>query len=253
MCGIAGIIIRSGAEPPDLSRALDLMAHRGPDGHRQWREKLSETCTIALGHRRLSIIDLTKAASQPMADVSDRYRLTFNGEIYNYIEVRAELRQLGAQFATASDSEVILEAYKHWGTGCLTHLNGMFAFALYDRLSRRLFCARDRYGEKPFLFAAKNEFFGFASEYKALLTLPGIDRGHDEFRLLRAACNPSTELDADRQTVFDDIQQLLPGEALEIDVFSREPRIWRYSTSPSSMLLAMLPAKPKYSASSASC
>ena len=163
-----------------------------------------------------------------MADVSDRYRLTFNGEIYNYIEVRAELRQLGAQFATASDSEVILEAYKHWGTGCLTHLNGMFAFALYDRVSRRLFCARDRYGEKPFLFAAKNEFFAFASEYKALLTLPGIDRGHDEFRLLRAACNPSTGLDADRQTVFYDIQQLLPGEALEIDVFSREPRIWRY-------------------------
>ncbi len=163
-----------------------------------------------------------------MADVSDRYRLTFNGEIYNYIELRDELRQLGAQLPTASDSEVILEAYKHWGTGCLTHLNGMFAFALYDRVSRRLFCARDRYGEKPFLFAAKNDFFAFASEYKALLTLPGIGRGHDEFRLLRAACNPSTGLDADRQTVFDDIQQLLPGEALQIDVFSREPRIWRY-------------------------
>ncbi len=227
MCGIAGIIVRSNAPPRNLAYALALMAHRGPDGEGQWSEAV-EGASITLGHRRLSIIDLSDAASQPMADVSDRYRLTFNGEIYNYIELRAELQQSGARFATQSDSEVILEAYKQWGVDCLHKFNGMFAFAIYDRKEHSLFAARDRYGEKPFLYSLRPDFFAFASEYKALLRTPGISRNYDELRLTRAACNPSTGLDADRQTVFDDIQQLLPGEALEISLHAGEPKIWRY-------------------------
>ena len=232
MCGIVGIINRTGSGPNggprDLSRALSLLAHRGPDGHDQWHETLDGGIAVSLGHRRLSIIDLSDAATQPMADVSGRYRLTFNGEIYNYIELRAELKQLGATFRTASDSEVILEAYKAWGHDCLNRFNGMFAFAIYDRRDRRLFAARDRYGEKPFLYAAAPKFFAFASEYKVLLEMPGVSRAFDEFCLLQAATNPSTGLDADRQTVFNDIAQLLPGEALEIDADGATPRVWRY-------------------------
>ncbi|CCJ07838.1 Asparagine synthase (Glutamine-hydrolyzing) [Methylocystis sp. SC2] len=197
MCGIVGAITREGSGPRDLTDALTLMFHRGPDGCGQWGEAYSERHAVAIGHRRLSIIDLSDAASQPMVDVSGRYWLTFNGEIYNYIELRNELKAMGARFRTASDSEVILEAYKVWGTDCVTRFNGMYGFAIWDTSARRLFAARDRFGEKPFLFVAKPELFAFASEYKALLTMPGVSRAHDDFRLLRFATNPSTGLDGE--------------------------------------------------------
>ena len=206
---------------------LAAMAHRGPDGEGVWTET-TETGAVGLGHRRLSIIDLSQAASQPMADADGRCQLVFNGEIYNYVELRAELEALGARFRSSSDSEVILEAYKFWGMECLTRFNGMFAFAIWDRARSKLFCARDRYGEKPFLYHAKDGLFVFASEYKALLQSGEARRDYDEMRLLRAAFNPSTGLDADRQTVFHDICQLLPGEALEITLPALRPRIWRY-------------------------
>lgn len=228
MCGIAGIITRDGTGPRDLSLALDLMAHRGPDGHGQWHDADAAGHGITLAHRRLSIIDLSDNASQPMGDTSGRYWLTFNGEIYNYVELKAELVARGATFRTASDSEVILEAYKAWGTACLDRFNGMFAFAIWDKRERRLFAARDRFGEKPLLYVAKPAFFAFASEYKVLLTMPGVSRGYDEFRLIRFAANPGQGCDADRQTVFRDIAQLLPGEALEIGAEEADPRVWRY-------------------------
>jgi asparagine synthase (glutamine-hydrolysing) len=120
-----------------------------------------------------------------MADDSGQFVITFNGEIYNYLEVQAELKQKGAVFRSHSDTEVILEAYKRWGADCLSHLNGMFAFTLFDRPAGKLFCARDRYGEKPFLFSFGKDFFAFASEYKALLQHPGIPIDHDEWRLTR--------------------------------------------------------------------
>jgi len=228
MCGIAGIITRDGSGPRDLSLALELMAHRGPDGFGQWHDTAATGHAVTLAHRRLSIIDLSDNASQPMPDVDGRYWLTFNGEIYNYVELKAELAARGARFRTSSDSEVILEAYKAWGPACLDRFNGMFAFAIWDSRERRLFAARDRYGEKPLLYAAKPAFFAFASEYKALLTLPGVSRSYDEFRLIRFAANPGQGCDADRQTVFDDILQLLPGEALEIGAEDAAPRVWRY-------------------------
>jgi asparagine synthase (glutamine-hydrolysing) len=163
-----------------------------------------------------------------MTDIGGRYVITFNGEIYNYLELKAELQRQGTQFRSHSDTEVILEAYKAWGEACLERFNGMFAFALYDTVQRRLFCARDRYGEKPFLFTAREGFFAFASEYKALLPLPGVGKDYDEFRLIRNLHHAGLGLDSDRQTVFHAIQQLLPSEAMSVDVDTLELRIWRY-------------------------
>ena len=179
---------------------------------------MRDTASLTLGHRRLAILDLSVSGSQPMADDTNQFVITFNGEIYNYLEVQIELKQMGVVFHSHSDTEVILEAYKRWGAGCLSRFNGMFAFSIFDRPAGKLFCARDRYGEKPFLYSFGKDFFAFASEYKALLLHPEISLEHDEWRLIRAAHNASTGLDADRQTVFNAVQQLLPGEAMEVDV-----------------------------------
>jgi len=207
---------------------LDIEAHRGPDGEGLWSKFIAESRHLVLGHRRLSIIDLTDTGAQPMADAGGCHVITYNGEIYNYIEIRAELQRAGDQFHSTSDTEVILAAYARWGTSCLSRFNGMFAFALYDQARGVLFCARDRYGEKPFLYSAGDDFFAFASEYKALLLHPGVSDEIDEWCLIRAANNPSSGLDADRQTVFRGIQQLLPGEALEVDIHTLAPKVWRY-------------------------
>src|SRR5690242_4362677 len=140
MCGIAGQLDWNA--PPDLElvrRMTRRIAHRGPDG-----EGVEVYGAVALGHRRLAIIDLSTAASQPMSDTSRRWHIVFNGEIYNYRELRAELESAGAAFRTHSDTEVILEAWKRWGTGALPRLNGMFAFALWDGAERTLVLARDR-------------------------------------------------------------------------------------------------------------
>jgi len=225
MCGIAGVVAPELLSSEPLQAMTTIQSHRGPDGEGVWA---SPDGRVALGHRRLAIIDLSARAAQPMADGTGRYVITYNGEIYNYLELRNELKALGASFRTASDTEVILEAYKTWGEACLDRFNGMFAFALYDSVAGTLFCARDRFGEKPFLFSVQNDFFAFASEYKALLQLPQVSTAYDEFRLLRGLHNASMGLDSDRQTVFKDIQQLLPSEAMTVDVRTLEIRIWRY-------------------------
>jgi asparagine synthase (glutamine-hydrolysing) len=227
VCGIAGIVSGTGSREL-VGRMLDRMVHRGPDGEGISEHAVSPECVVTLGHRRLAIIDLSESASQPMFDATGRFAIVFNGEIYNYLEVRAELARLGASFVTSSDTEVILEAYKRWGVECLSRLNGMFAFGLFDGPARKLFCARDRYGEKPFLFSRRPGRFAFASEYKALLQDPGLPLELDEWRLVQAAHNPSTGLDANRSTVFRAIEQLLPGEAMEVRLPQLEPRIWRY-------------------------
>ena len=229
MCGIAGLITHGPApEPGLLGRMLGAMAHRGPDGFAEQLEQLGQGTHAALGHRRLAIIDLSAAAAQPMASGCGRFVITFNGEIYNHLELRAELEALGSRFRTRSDTEVILEAYARWGDACLERLNGMFALALLDRPRRRLFCARDRYGEKPFLYSRRQGLFAFASEFKALLLHPAIPLAHDEWRLVQAAADPSTGLDAERQTVFDAIEQLLPGECMALDLATLEVRHHRY-------------------------
>jgi asparagine synthase (glutamine-hydrolysing) len=228
MCGIAGIVGASATGRPVVDAMLLAQVHRGPDGNGLWCAHLPGGRNLVLGHRRLSIIDLSERGAQPMADVSGRFAITFNGELYNYVEIRNELKTLGAAFKSDSDTEVLLEAYKTWGEKCLERFNGMFAFALYDAAAQKLFCARDRYGEKPFLFSSKPGWFAFASEYKALLQSDEISTDYDEFRLLRGLHNASMGLDGDRQTVFNDIQQLLPSEAMTVDVLTLKTHIWRY-------------------------
>jgi asparagine synthase (glutamine-hydrolysing) len=228
MCGIAGVIGRPAVADTVVQAMLRAMSHRGPDGSGMWTDRMSDARALVLGHRRLSILDLSDAGAQPMVDSTGRFVLIHNGEIYNFLEVRAELQALGVTFRSESDTEVIIESYRRWGSDCLSRFNGMFAFALYDRTNGVLFCARDRYGEKPLLFAFVKDGFAFASEYKGVLQHPQLSLDIDEWRLLRAAQNASTGLDADRQTVFNDVQQLLPGEAMEVNVRSLEHRIWTY-------------------------
>jgi asparagine synthase (glutamine-hydrolysing) len=226
MCGIAGVIDKRARGLADVQAMLSTLVHRGPDGVGTWVEP--EHGEAVFGHRRLSILDLSDAGAQPMVRAGERLVLTFNGEIYNYLELRRELQALGAEFHTDTDSEVLLAAYEMWGSACLARFNGMFAFAIHDRLRNVVFCARDRYGEKPFLFHACPLLFAFASEYKALLQHPEISLEVDEERLLRSAHDAGTGLDADRSTVFREVEQLLPGEALELDLETMVPRIWRY-------------------------
>ena len=171
MCGIAGIIARRKIHPDAVSAMTTLMEHRGPDGFGEWRNKSG---TVTLGHRRLAIIDPTEAGAQPMCDPTDTAVITFNGEIYNYLEIGQQLTAAGVILKSHSDTEVLLAAYMHWGSDCLSRLNGMFAFAIYDKRNNTVFCARDRFGEKPFLFATTPEMIAFASEYKALLPLQGV-------------------------------------------------------------------------------
>lgn len=154
----------------------DSMIHRGPDDAGEW---WSVDGRVGLAHRRLSIIDLSPGGHQPMLDARGELALTFNGEIYNYKDVKAELEACGHAFRTASDTEVILEAYREWGTDCLSRLTGMFAFALYDTPRRTLFAARDRAGEKPLFYRHDPGRLVFASELKALMSLPDLPRQLD--------------------------------------------------------------------------
>ena len=222
MCGIAGIVANRPVNPAAVQAMLDLLAHRGPDGEGLW---LNTDRHVGLGHRRLAVIDPTPAGAQPMIDPTGAVVLTFNGEIYNYREIAAELAEAGVGLRSQSDSEVLLEAYRQWGEACLDRLNGMFAFAIYDSRSGTLFCARDRFGEKPFLYIKGDGYFAFASEYKALFALDGMMPEIDELKLLRFLDQPRQGLDDQRQTVFAGISQLLPGEKLNLDTTTLETRI----------------------------
>lgn len=166
MCGLTGILSPNplNITVQRLKSMTDAIAHRGPDGENTW---ISESGLIGLGHRRLSIIDLSPAGAQPMHYLQ-RYTIVHNGEIYNYLELRDLLQSKGYVFSSRSDTEVILAAYDHFGTGCLQHFDGMFAFAIWDEKEKILFLARDRFGEKPLFFYQDDEQFLFASELKAL-------------------------------------------------------------------------------------
>ncbi|MCX6696125.1 MAG: asparagine synthetase B, partial [Methanoregula sp.] len=169
MCGIAGQYCYHGGTPDAslLTRMSKRLAHRGPDG-----EGTYIAGSIALAHRRLAIIDLSPDACQPMTSEDGSLWLVYNGEIYNFLELRKELITKGHRFHSKSDSEVILHAYEEWGAGCLTRFNGMWAFALWDAKRQELFCARDRFGIKPFYYTEAGGTFLFASEIKALLAHP---------------------------------------------------------------------------------
>ncbi len=209
MCGIAGAIRLSGEPIPGLAQRLDIMnemqRHRGPDGLGVWMQPRGH---VGLAHRRLSIIDLAKG-DQPMSDRGGNW-IVFNGEVYNYIELRQEL---GAEnFTTTSDTEVILYAYRKWGTDCVNHLRGMFSFALWDEGKQSLFCARDRFGIKPFYYTTVDGVFYFASEVKALLPFVGqIETDLDGFKdyLTFQFCLAG-------KTLFKGVQELLPAHFLRV-------------------------------------
>ena len=169
MCGIAGLLHFDGrpADPLLVQRMGEAVRHRGPDG-----EGLFVDGPVGLAHRRLAIIDLSPAGHQPMATADGRFVLSYNGEIYNFKELRIELQALGCQFRSCSDSEVVLYALAEWGVEALSRFNGMFAIAMWDRHERALLLARDRYGIKPLYWARKQSFAIFGSEVKALLAHP---------------------------------------------------------------------------------
>ncbi len=181
MCGIAGIFNLNG-EPVSqviLRRMTDSIAHRGPDGEGFYIDSF-----VGLGHRRLAIIDLSPAGHQPMATGDGNYILTYNGEVYNFQELRIELESLGHKFRSRTDTEVVLHAYAQWGPECLRRFNGMFAFAIWDRTKQELFLARDRYGIKPLYYTFVGHTFLFASEQKAILAHPAVQRTIDLEALL---------------------------------------------------------------------
>lgn len=206
MCGIAGFVdFGDGpgeAAAETLRKMTDRLSHRGPDASGSYVDGRA-----ALGHRRLSIIDLS-GGSQPMTDATGRYTMVFNGEIYNYPEIRQDLLALGYRFNTASDTEVLLNAYAEWGTDCVTKLNGMFAFALWDSRDNRLFLARDRVGKKPLYYAWHGRRLAFASELKAL-TAGGFTRR--EIRPEAVDAYFSFGYIPAPLTIYQDVEKMMPA------------------------------------------
>jgi asparagine synthase (glutamine-hydrolysing) len=181
MCGICGIFNLNGepVSPVDLRKMTDTIAHRGPDG-----EGFCIDSFIGLGHRRLAIIDLSPMGHQPMTTTDGVCIITYNGEVYNYQELRIELEALGCPFRSLTDTEVVLNAYAKWGPECVNKFNGMFAFAIWDKTRQELFLARDRYGIKPLYYTFIGSYFLFASEQKAIITHPAFNRQIDLEALL---------------------------------------------------------------------
>jgi asparagine synthase (glutamine-hydrolysing) len=209
MCGIAGIISPQVNETL-LHRMADSLAHRGPDGTGMWINDKNEA---GFSHRRLAIIDLSKEGSQPMHYLN-RYTIVFNGEIYNYPELRTELRKAGYMFRTTGDTEVILAAYDCYRSRCLHFLDGMFAFAIWDNHEKTLFAARDRFGEKPFYFWSHGNQLAFASEMKALWSV-GVPRRLSERMILNYVALGQVQNPADKsQTFFEEIRSLPPAHYL---------------------------------------
>jgi asparagine synthase (glutamine-hydrolysing) len=206
MCGIAGII-GVGAIKTTIDAMLAAQAHRGPDAQKTHVDE-----AVALGHNRLSIIDLSSAADQPFYSQDGRYTLVFNGEIYNYLELKRFLED-SYNFQTQSDTEVLLAAFLHWGNDCLAHLNGMFSFAIWDSQEERLFAARDRFGVKPFYYHKAEDGFYFASEIKSLFAA-GISKIPNE--VVWASYFAYGSYGMPNETFWQDVNQLPGGNFLEL-------------------------------------
>lgn len=223
MCGIVGIVsVKSISNRAWLVAGRDAMIHRGPDDAGEWWSK--DGCA-GLAHRRLSIIDLSPAGHQPMTDDSLGLAIVFNGEIYNFMELRSELASKGRVFRSHSDTEVILAAYSEWGTECLTRLNGMFAFALYDARRKLVFLARDRAGEKPLFYHSAGGTIRFASELKGLMADPALPRQVDREAL---DCYLAMGFVPGGRCILQGFSKLPAAHALLFDIQSGEARVWRY-------------------------
>lgn len=266
MCGIAGVI-RSEGRPVDPARVRAMgrsIAHRGPDdegflfadpasgsieifggddtpasvyahpaSYSPERplepERVRGNPSVALAHRRLSIIDISAAGHQPICNEDQSLWMLYNGEVYNYASIRKELVGLGHGFTSDSDSEVVLHAYQEWGAACLSRFNGMFAIAILDRNRNQLFCARDRFGIKPFYYSLNQEGFVFASEIKALFE-SGLVEAEPNLPILYAyLCNGTDDIS---ETCYEGIVPLAPGHHLTIDLDARNLKIERYYELP---------------------
>jgi asparagine synthase (glutamine-hydrolysing) len=223
MCGICGVLDLKGhgvpdADPERMSRAL---LHRGPDDH-----GVFASGPLKFGFRRLSIIDVA-GGRQPMSNAERTVWIIFNGEIYNHVELRPFLKQRGYRYSTNSDTETILHLYEEYGENCVDHLRGMFAFAIWDQPRRKLFCARDRLGIKPFYYTVANSRFAFASEIKALLELQDVNPQLNRRALPEFLSFGYLSME---ETLFSGIQKLLPGHRLVIDLGrgDRSPQITQY-------------------------
>ena len=248
MCGIAGIVqFNEPISIAALKKMTDSLVHRGPDGEGHW---LNNKAKVGLGHRRLSIIDLSENTKQPMHYANNRYTLTFNGEIYNYIELKEELKKKGYSFISESDTEVLLALYDCKKEKCLQDLDGMFAFAIWDEKEQTLFCARDRFGEKPFYYHyLPGKFFAFASEMKALFSL-GIPKSvnnemlynfiHSAYHVTNPANRP--------QTFYTGISKLPPATFITVNASLQlaETAYWSLSEVNSNNTLAYEEAKEKF-------
>ncbi len=246
MCGIAGIINKKndGSIKESIYAMSQTIKHRGPDGEgftffneaieipvyssdtpkancesnrfifnpSKNIEQISSNYKMAFAHRRLSIIDLSESGHQPMCDTNSNYWITFNGEIYNYLELKTELKNKGHHFITQTDTEVVIAAYKEWGTNCLQKFNGMWAFALYDKVKQHVFCARDRVGVKPFYYINTNQTFAFSSEQKALLKSKLISFEINEPQQFDFIINGN--LETTEQSLFKGIFELQPSHYL---------------------------------------
>jgi len=226
MCGVNGQINDQGLIDPAVFNAKrDTLSHRGPDDASSW---FSEDGRTALGFRRLSFLDLSVAGRQPMCNEDRDIWLVFNGEIYNYLELREELRQLGHRFSSQTDAEVVLHGYEEWGHGVLSRLKGMFAFGIWDQKRKKLFLARDRFGIKPLYYGHFNGSFQFASEIKAMLhgetRRPPLNR-HAIGDYLTYRYIPSPD------TIWENIHKLPPGHFLHLHMGENGPtekRVERY-------------------------
>ena len=211
MCGIAGIY-NIDSKPVDLDilkKFTRSLAHRGPDGEGFF---LNKDKNIGIGHRRLSVIDITNLSSQPMTYSDGRYVITYNGEIYNYLEIREELKSKGYNFRTNGDTEVVLISYIHWKEKCNFKFNGMWAFAIWDNLEKKLFLSRDRFGVKPLYYYKNNNSVFFASELKSFMYL------NNDSPELNISNFYSLNKDHNRRDTFlKNVFLLGPGQTMVVD------------------------------------
>lgn len=221
MCGIAGIFnLRDNAIDHSLLEAMSSsIHHRGPDDLGFYVND-----SIGLAHRRLAIIDLSEAGHQPMSSLDKKIWIVFNGEIYNYLELKQQLKEKGHIFKTETDTEVILAAYQEYGDNCVNLFNGMWAFAIWDERKKKLFCSRDRFGVKPFYYTLSNGVFYFASELKAFCTLKNINLSVSDESVFLYLSRRLTNYK--QNTFFKDVYQLEAAHSLEIS--SENKKIWRY-------------------------
>ena len=224
MCGIAGII-NVAPEQIDSSHLAGLataLAHRGPDGEGIW---ISNDGAAGLAHRRLAILDTSEGGHQPMHSADANFTIVFNGEIYNFLELRAELEGLGSHFSSASDTEVILEAWRHWGPDMLLRFNGMWALAIRNNVSGEVFLARDRFGIKPLLYVQTNGCFAFASELRALLTLPWVERKLDIATAQQMLMDPF-KIEGGERTLISAVRRLPAGHSATLNRGQLQIKRW---------------------------